>query len=99
MYLANRARDLRRGYAITNAPTGHRISFRHRVNDDCAFPHAVELGHRDVFDLGAVARVEDVFVNLIREAKRIELLAEPGDKLHLVASENFSSRIIRIAND
>jgi len=28
--------------------------------------------------------VQDVFVNLVGEAESVELLAEPGDKFHLI---------------
>src|ERR1043166_248177 len=46
-----------------------------------------------------LARVKNVLVDLIREAERVELLAEAGYEFHLIARENFSGRIIRIAND
>src|ERR1041385_9342475 len=99
MALANRAGDLGWRDAITNAPARHGISFRHRVYDDRSLSHTVELGHRDMFDLGVFTWIENVLVDLIGKAKRVNLLAKFGDEFHLVAIEYFARRIIRIADD
>src|SRR6476469_7795359 len=99
MNFANAVCDLRRSDAVTNTPASHRISLRHRVDDHSSIPHATELGHRNVFDVGAFARIKNMLVNLVGEAERVKLLTEAGDKLHLIASENFSGRIVWIADD
>src|SRR6185295_13224474 len=99
MDLTNGVRNFRGRDAVTNTPASHRISFRHRVDHDGSFAHAVELGHRDVFDLSAFAWIKNVLVDLVREAEGVELDAKSGDEFHLVACENFSRRIIWIAND
>jgi RND family efflux transporter MFP subunit len=89
----------RRRYTVANTPTCDRISFRHRIHDDCALTHSVDLGHRDVTNVGAVARIQNVFVDLVGEAQRIEFLAKTGDVFHLVPGKDFARRIIRIANN
>src|SRR6185369_14789701 len=99
MDLANSAGDLRRRDAITDPPAGHRISLGHRIDDHRPLAHAGNLGHRDVRDLRAFTRIENVLVNLVSETKRIELLAESGDKFHLSAAENFPRGIVWIADD
>ena len=99
MHFTNTARDLGRRDAVTHSPTRDRVSLRHRVHDDCSFAHAVELGHRDVFDLCAFTRVENVLVNLIGEAECIELLTKSGNELHLFETKDFSRGIVGIAND
>ncbi len=99
MNLPDRARDLRRRDTVTDTPASDGISFRHRVDYDSSLAHPVELGHRDVFDLCAVTRIKNVLVDLVSEAKRVKLLAKPGNEFHLTAGKNFACRIIRIADD
>src|ERR1044072_6847004 len=99
MYFANRARDLGRCDAVTNTPASHGVRLRHRVDDNGSISHAVELGHRDVCVLSALARIKNVLVDLVSEEKRIELLTEPRNELHLITTKNFSGRIVWIADD
>src|SRR6185369_5343433 len=99
MDLANSARDVWWSEAVADAPTSYRIGFRHRINNHCSVAHAVDLGHRDVLNFGADAWIENVFVDLVSETKRVKLLAESGDEFHFVTGENFSRRIIWVANN
>src|SRR2546425_1648465 len=99
MYFANRACYFRAGDAVTDAPTGDRIRFRHRIDDHRAIAHPSDLGHRDVLDFGGIAWIQNVFVDLVGEAEGVELATESADKFHFVASENFSCRIVGIADD
>src|ERR1051325_11889224 len=99
MDLANRPGYFRRRDAIADAPTGNRIRLGHGVDDNRAFAHALELGHRDMFYFRAWARIKNVFVNFVSEAERVKLAAQLRDELHLRASENFAGRIIGITDD
>src|SRR5215813_12573788 len=49
--------------------------------------------------LGADARVKDVLVNLVREAKRVELLTERCDEFHFGAREDLAGGIVGIAEN
>ena len=42
--------------------------------------------------------VDNVLVDLVSEAQRIKLFAQPGDEFHLVSCEDFSCRIVWIAD-
>ena len=99
MYFANRVRYFRACDAVTNAPTGDRIRFRHRIDDHRAIAHPLNLGHRDVLDLCPFTRVKNVFVDLVGETKGVELSTEFADEFHFVASEHFAGRVIGIADD
>src|SRR4051794_20167960 len=99
MDLTNRAGDFRWRNTVTNPPSSHRISFRHRIHDHGPVAHSFDLRHRDVRDLCAFAWIEDVLVDFVREAERVELLTKTSDEFHLVASENLARRIVWVAND
>jgi len=57
------------------------------------------LRHRNVLDLSTIARVENVFVNLVRKAERVEFSAKRRDVLHLGPRKNLACRVIGIADD
>src|ERR1043166_10170765 len=50
-------------------------------------------------NLGVFTWIHNVFVNLVSEAKRVELLTKAGDEFHFVARENFAGGIVGIADD
>ena len=99
MHLANRAGDFRRSDAITNSPSGYRISLGHRVHDHRALAHACDLCHRDMGDLGGFAGIENVFVDLVSKTERVKFLAQSGDELHLSARKDLAGRIVGIADN
>src|SRR5687768_3981460 len=99
MNFANRARYLGGCNAVTDSPTSNRISFRHRVDDHGALTHPVNLCHRDMLYLCALARIENMFVDLVREAERVKFLAKSGDKFHLFTTEDFPGGVVWITND
>jgi len=49
--------------------------------------------------LGPLARIKNVFVDFVREAKRVKFLAQSGDKLHFGAGKDFARRIVRVADN
>ena len=95
MHLADGVGQLGAGEDVAEPPAGDAEGLGQAADGDGAVVHARERGHRDVL----VGVVEDVLVDLVGDAERVELLAEPGDQLQLGAAEHLAAGIVRRVDD
>ena len=79
MNLSDRRCDIRRSDAPTDSPACDRIGFRHRIHNDGPLSHSGQVRHADVFRrLFTVGSEENVLIDLVGEAQRVDLFAEIG---------------------
>src|SRR6202011_5204815 len=79
---------------IREPPPGDRVRLRETIDRHGALAHTVQ--HRDA---DVLARVNEMFVDLVGDRERVELLAEAGDEPELLGAVDLAGRIVRRVDD
>ncbi len=94
MHLANWQRRVGRRDGVAEPPSGAAERLGQPRDGDCAFAHAGPGGQYMV-----VARITNMFVDLIGDRPHIVLAAQLGDQVALAARENAPGGIVRSIDD
>ena len=95
VHLAHRVRQRWFGEDVAEPPTSDAERLGEPADRDRAVVHTRQSGHGHVF----AAVVEDVLVDLIRDAKAIELLAEGGNLVQFRPCEDLAAGVVRSVHD